>query len=340
MSKKKLTMKEIAAAVDVSVMTVSNVINGRDHLVGEETKRRVKAAIDELGYRPSATARALRSSRMFSIGFIVLYDERKFLGDPFIAALADGLCAQLAEQGYSLTIQGVFTDELSEAKAFRRMETDGLCLLLSGSQPTKYNLRELLKSLRQPIVLFQEGVQRAEPDICSIRQDDRGGGRLLAEHVVSRGARSVLVVVPQVEWPAISERVGGVREALHARPGVEMRVLVSESEKDADVQAALTNYLDQGGKPDAILAANDQMAIAAHTVLEQRGLTLPDQIMLTGFNRFNFWRYFSPKVTTVISPAEQLGRTAATALTRRIDDGEFEDRDIVLPVELVQGQTT
>jgi len=340
MAKNKVTMKEIAAAVDVSVMTVSNVINGRDHLVGEETRRRVAAAIDELGYRPSAAARALRSSRTFSIGFVVLYDERKFLGDPFIAALADGLCAQLAELGYSLTIQGVFTDELSEATAFRRMETDGLCLLLSGSQPTKYNLHTLLQSLRQPIVVFQESVETTEPDMCAVRQDDRAGGRFLAEHVLARGARSILMVVPRVEWPAISERIAGVREAVAASDGVTMTLLAADSEKDADVQRALAGHLDAGHTPDAVLAANDQMAIAAYAVLSARGLTPPNEVMLTGFNRFDFWRYFQPRITTVASPAEQLGSRAADALCQRIDEGEFADDDIVLPVELIQGETT
>ena len=269
-------------------MTVSNVVNGRSGTVGAETRMRVESAISELGYRPNAAARALKLSKSRTIGLIVLNESYNILADPFIADLADGLCAGVNEQGYSFLVQGLRPEDLERPLESLKMQCDGLCLLLSGASALRINMLTLLRQLKQPIVLFQQSLPEQIDDICLLRQDDFEGGRLIASYLLGRGARRLLMLVPALEWPAMVARLEGVRQAVALCPDAELEVLHTEGEKADAVKDSLGRHLESNALPDAIMAGNDQMAIATHELLIKAGTAVPDQVRLTGFNAFSF----------------------------------------------------
>jgi LacI family transcriptional regulator len=324
-----VTLKDVALAAGVTPMTVSNVLNKRSSQVSKETRDKVLVAIEQLGYRPHAIARRLRSGRRNAIGMLVLDDVPAFLSDPFTNQVIAGLSNVAADNGYSLVLQGVRYANFDNAPLLSQLEADGVCALLSGSSEQRRTLVARLTSLGIPLVLVQEKV--VAPGVCTIRQNDRGGAVEIARHVLSRGARRIMMLLPAEEWPAMIEREAGVREAC-AAAGAELIIVRCGDEGLADTQAALAAAIETHGVPDAVVGGNDRMAMAALKWLAENGFKVPDTVRVTGFNAFDFSTYTSPALTTVRSAAYEMGRRAGQELLANLRTGSFTADDIVLPV--------
>ncbi|MBN9345622.1 MAG: LacI family DNA-binding transcriptional regulator [Devosia sp.] len=338
---RRATLKDVARLAGVSPMTASNVVNGTLKGYNDDTRLKVLHAVEQLNYRAHVGARSLRTDRRMSVGMLVVQTGRRFLADPYITNLLDGLCTGLNQRGYSLVLQGLQPDEISASTLVRHLQTDGLGILMSGDFAADSALRSTILALNQPIILFQQALQDQASDICSIRQDDFEGGRAICEHLVQRGARSIVAVVPQLDWPAMRARVAGAQHYLtHSGARARLSVVTSTDESQVATQAALEGYLSSDGKLDAVLAGNDQMAIAAYRLLSNRGLSIPGDVRLAGFNGFDFLDYFGTRLTTVRSPAFELGQLGAYHMVRRIEGGSFDNASIVLPTELMVGTTT
>jgi LacI family transcriptional regulator len=338
---KRATLKDVAALAGVSPMTVSNVVNGRLSGYNHATRDKVLWAIRSTKYRPDVAARSLRTDKRMAVGMLVVQEERLFLADPYITNLLDGLCAGLNQHGYSMVLQGLAANEVPHAPLVRQLHTDGLCILMAGAYNPKSALAEALGSLGQPTVLFQQNYSDAKGDVCVLRQDDFEGGRMLSAHLIERGARSIVAVFPQLHWPAMKARIDGIRHSVDAAgQSVSLTVLTSIDETPVATEGALAGYLSGGDTFDAVIAGNDQMAIAAHRMLARRGKKIPDDVRVAGFNGFSFIDYLETRLTTVRSPAFQLGSLGAHHIIRRIETGAFETTSVVLPVDFVPGQTT
>jgi LacI family transcriptional regulator len=332
------TLRHVAERAHVSVMTVSNVVNERNQFVGVKTRERVQKAIRELNYHPSATSRKLRGMQDFTIGVVIADDEPAFLKDPFITEIVAGLGNQLSAQGYSLSIQGVRPDQVSKAVMFSSVGTDGICAILCGSEATRRRNVEFLLTLRQPVVLFQETLEIDSPHIAVVSQDDHEGGREIARHVIGRGARNLLFLRPSMEWPAISERCRGIRAAIkESRSGVRLTELECPHEGFAETQSALGRYLAAGKAVDAILGGNDRLAIAAMRYCQDRDIDVPGKMKVTGFNGFDSWRYTKPELTTIVSPAHEMGQLAGRMLLKHLRAGTFARRKVLVPVRFQAG---
>jgi LacI family transcriptional regulator len=335
------TLKDVAALSGVSPMTVSNVINGRGKGYNTETRDKVLWAVRRTNYRPDIAARSLRTDRRMAVGMLVVQEAGVNLVDPYITNLLDGLCAGLNQHGYSMVLQGLAASEIATAPLIRQRHGDGLCILTSSAYRAQSGLAELIGSLGQPVVLFQQPGEDIAGDVCVLSQDDFEGGRRLCAHLLERGAQRLVLIIPQPEWPAMQARLRGVREEI-ARVGSRssLTVLTSIDESAAATQGALAGFMSKGATFDAVIAGNDQMAIAAYRLLTSRGIRVPQDVKLTGFNGFAFLDYFEARLTTVRSPAFQLGTLGAHHMIRRLDSGQFETRALVLPVEFVPGETT
>jgi LacI family transcriptional regulator len=337
----RVTMKDVARAAGVTPMTVSNVINGRPNSVSAETRIRVQSEIDRLNYRPSANAQHLRLERRFSIGMIILDDDPGFLSDPFITSLVAGLGNFASEHGYSLVLHGVRPSAIDRPSLLTRVETDGVCALLSGPRKSRIDFLERIRHLRQPFILFQERIPTKFADACSISQDDFAGGRAVGLHVLRSAKRRIVWLAPATEWPALPERERGIRAAMNeVDSSAELHVLRCGDEGFAATQAALAEFTSIFGLPDAVLGGNDQMAISAMKWLQSRGCRIPDEIEVTGFNGFEVWRFSTPELTTIISPAYQMGQRAGHEIVSRLTAGSFFSRRIVLETHIKIGAST
>ncbi len=338
---RRVTIRDVAADAEVSVMTVSNAVNGRLSSMSPQTHQRIKEAIARLGYRPQTTARNLRLARHETIGVIVVSEDPAFLADPFVTQIVAGLSNQLGSHGYAAMLQGLAPEAIGLSRLVRNVRTDGLCAMLSGSPRQRESCRDVLLGVSQPLVLFQETLKLPEADTCLIRQDDHAGGRLVCGEVLDKGARDLVMLVPKRYWPAIGERVRGVKDLIRERKSQARLTVVKSSDASfADIQSGLSDYLDAHPKPDAVLAGNDQIGIAAMKLLASRGLKVPADLLLTGFNAFDFWQYTDPVLTTVRSPAYAMGARGAEEMLERLRNGAFATREIVYPVDLQRGGST
>lgn len=332
-------LSDVARRAGVSAMTVSNVINGRFRQMSPKTRHAVEKAIRDLGYRPHAAGRSLRLDEALNVGMLVVDEAPSFLSDPFTAHLIAGMTNYLSSRGYGVVVQGVKPDEFERSMFIRKFATDGLCILMSGP-PEQYSERvRAVASLGQPTVLFETKVKEDYDNVCSIAQDNFGGGKKIAEHLLECGVSRVLLVLPRLSWPAILERRRGVEAVFRTNRGVDLDFVLCDEDL-ASTQAAIVQKLDAGFTPDAIIGGNDQMAIAAMNLVRRRGMRVPDDIMITGFNAFEFRSYADPLLTSVVSPVQQMGSKAAEELIRRIKTGSFSSKDIVFPAQLILGTST
>jgi LacI family transcriptional regulator len=333
-----VTIREVAEAAGVSFMTVSNVLNRRPGTSTAETAARVLEHVARLGYRRQATARALRLATHEAIGMIIIDDAPNFLADPFITQLVAGLSNEVNSRGYAVLLHGMPAERLGDSPMVRNLRTDALCVLLSGNPAVRRRSLEMIARVNQPIVLFQENLLDACANVCVIRQDDFTGGQILGEHVLSRGARRLALLVPRLYWPAIGARARGIAFAVRqSRNRVSMRIVRAPDGCIVEIQQALRAYVTQHGPPDAVLAGNDQMAVAAIGLLRARGLNVPGQVMVTGFNGFDIWRHTEPTLTSIQSCAYELGARGGREVLECLSSGCFSQSEVVFPVKFLPG---
>lgn len=337
----RVTLRDVAQLAGTTPMTVSNVVNGRAGAVGPEVAKRVRAACERLGYRPHANARRLRTNRRQAIGVVIVDPSPAYVSDPLTAAMLAGLTATLGREGYSTVLHGVAPDDLDDAPLLRQIESDGICLMLSGSPAQRGAIVQRVHALGQPLLLLQGEVEPGIPDAASIVQDDRGGAAVLARHLFDEPTPHAVMLVPRQPWPAMERREAGVRDVLEdlADPPA-FHVLRCGNEGFEPTQAALADHIARHGVPDVVVGGNDQMAIAAIKLLVGRGLRVPQDVRVSGFNGLDFWRYASPELTTVFSPAYAIGEAAAAAMLDRLRLGSFSFRQKVLPVRFAAHAST
>ena len=337
---RRVTVRDVAAAAGVSAMTVSNVINGRNTDVGAETRKRVEEAIRTLNYRPQRGGQGLRSASSNSVGLIIIDPSPAFLSDPFTAAMVSGLSNVMRVADMTLTIQGVSIEALEKSIFIRQLVVDGFCVILSGDAAERKAAIDAIARLQQPFILLQETLPAGVKDACAVREDDEFGGKLIAGHLMARGVSRILLILPKTDWPALEGRSNGLRMAMEAAQySATFDVLRAEDEEFASVQAALSSHLREHPLPEVIVGGNDRIALAAMALLQDRGHVIPNDIKIVGFNGFEFSRYARPSLTTVLSPAYQIGEKAGELMLERFAGKPFPKRDVVFAVSLSAGQS-
>jgi LacI family transcriptional regulator len=340
-SRRKLaraTLSDVARAAGVSVMTVSNFVHAKP--VRLKTRKLVGEAIARLNYRPNLSARSLRLSEEFSVGVVIADTDPAYLNDPFISRLVSGLSNYLSSLDYTLDVQGVAPERFENATILKKVGNEALCAILCGPKDLRKEHFDYLNRLGQPIVVFREVFRAPSPNMAVVSQDDLSGGKQLGEHLLKKRLRSVVFVRPALDWCAVEQREKGLRSILAtAAPAIDIKTVISPSERFDDVQQVVRDNLAKR-TPDAIVGATDSMAAAALKACELTGLRVPKDLVIAGFNGFDVWRYTSPTITTVISPAYELGRCAGELLIQRLKTGAFSKRSVVLPVRLQLGEST
>lgn len=321
-------------------MTVSNVVRGKTQLVKLETRRRVEESIARLNYRPNLSARSLRLSEDRSVGIVIADTDPAFLTDPFISRLVSGLSNYLSGLDYTLDVQGVAPERFENATILRKAGNDALCAILCGPKALRKSHFEYLQRLGPPVIVFQESFSSATPGMALLHQDDLAGGGLLARHLLKKKIRSAVFLRPALEWAAVEQREKGFRAVIaKEKKSVDVKTILATTEGFDDVQRIVKGHLSSR-IPDAIVCATDSMAGSVLKACEALGLEVPKDVMVTGFNGFDVARYTSPTLTTVVSPAYEMGRCAGELLMERLKGKDFSKRSIVFPVTLQEGQST
>jgi DNA-binding LacI/PurR family transcriptional regulator len=334
------TLQDVAARAKVSVATVSNLLNGRGHEMGSETRERVAQAMVALDYRPNVTARGLRSSKTRALGFLVLDDDAKFLADPMTDMVIAGAGDVTRERGYGLLIQSARIGELDDAllRPLRESRVDGAIMYLSGEPTSRGVYTKRVEELGYPCVLFGES---SDNGISSVVADNTDGAYRLAAHLLERGHRQIAFVSARTSWPMIEDRYSGYRAALQDHGVPLLRELqLFRGRWDAASGAAMADALfELKEPPTAIMAANDLLALGVMRAAQQRGLRIPEDVAICGFNNFDFAAFVNPPLTTVALPVYEMGRAAATILIDGMEGGSSPETKS-FPVEVIVREST
>lgn len=335
---RRATLSDVAREAGVSVMTVSNFVHGKP--VRVQTRKLVESAIARLNYRPNVSARNLRLAKECSVGLVIADTDPEYLNDPFISRLVSGLSNYLSSLDFTLDVQGVSPERFEAATILSKVGNEALCAILSGPRSLRRQYFDYLLGLGQPTIVFRETFRPSSRNVAIVGQDDFSGGRQLGEHLRERGARSILFVRPSLEWCAVEERERGLRAGLESDDSqAEVRTVIATSERFTDVHETVGRELARR-MPDAIVAATDSMAAAALKACEHKGLKVPRHLLVAGFNGFDVCGFTSPTLTTVVSPAYEMGRLAGELLLERLKSGRFERRMVTMPVRLQVGEST
>ncbi|MCJ1709466.1 LacI family DNA-binding transcriptional regulator [Microbacterium sp. VKM Ac-2923] len=322
-------IQDVAARAEVSVGTVSNVLNGRA-TVSTATAERVRAAIDTLGYVRNGAARQLRAGRSRSIALIVLD-----VGNPFFAAVARGAEARAAEDGYVVLLGSSGGDgdrERLYLDEFREQRVAGVLLTPTDADG---DVACHLASAGVPVVLVDG--RTAGGDVCAVSVDDVEGGYLAVAHLLAQGRRRISFVAGPLSTCQVADRLAGARRAVAEVEGAALEIVETDAMTVLAGRAAGERLRARDDKPDAVFAANDLLAVGVLQALTILGdIRVPDDIALVGYDDIDFAAAAVVPLTSVRQPAEALGSTAVDLLLRQLDGAlDSADRQVRFRPELV-----
>jgi LacI family transcriptional regulator len=307
------TLRDVAQLAGVSTSTVSHVLN-ETRFVSEELRQRVVEAMHELDFQPNAAARTLSLKRSHIIGLIV-----SDIRNPFFAALARGVEDVAQETGYTLVLCNSDEDperEIACLRALQMRQVDGILLASAGEA---HPLLSRMVRAGYAIVLVDR--ELPELGVPAILMDNAGGAYAAVRHLLARGHRRVAMLSGRGTISTTTERVDGYHRALReADVEPDPRLLVSGESTSEGASLATDQLLDISPPPTAIFSGNNLMSIGALHAIVRRGLRVPHDVALVGFDDFPYpWSdAFQPRLTTVAQPTYDLGRRAAEMLVDRL----------------------
>jgi len=327
------TIKDVAQRAGVSVTTVSHVIN-KTRFVSDELKQKVLKAMEELSFKPNAVARSLRVKESNTIGLIIPDST-----NPYFAEIGWGVEYSSRKHGYSVILCNS-DDDLQKEESYINVliekQVDGIIIVAAGSSTAH------LISLQErniPTVMFE----RDSPDvkIDSVQVDNKIGGQIATRHLIELGhTRIACITGPREVTPSYS-RFDGYKEELE-RNGIEIRkeYIIKGDFKPQGGYEAAEELLNLAQPPTAIFACNDLMAIGVSRAVIERGMKIPGDISLIGFDDIYLSKYTNPPLTTIKQPRLAMCEEAVNCLLSRMQDLQRSASSIVVNVELVKRAST
>lgn len=322
------TIRDVARAADVSVASVSRVLNGHDN-VRPELRERVEAAAARLGYVPHAGARSLSLARSNAIG-IVLPD----LHGEFFSELLRGMDREASARGLQLLLSNMHADPARGVEALRTMRgrVDGMVVMAPHIDPD-----QLFAHLPTGVPVVLVNCAPHHQPRPELRIDNVAGARAMVDHLVATGRRRILHLAGPIGNIDAEERVGGYCAGI-AAAGLEPLIERGTFLEESGVSVA-EKLVREGSDVDAVFAANDMMAIGVLMGLRRAGIEVPGRVALAGFDDVPLARLISPSLTTLRIDIAELGERAVARLTDQI--GGADDRSIELRAPaLVVRETT
>jgi DNA-binding LacI/PurR family transcriptional regulator len=309
------TIADVARAAEVSKGAVSFALNGRPG-VAAHTRERILAVAAELGWTPSVSARSLSTRRAHAVGLVVAREPELLGADPFFPPFIAGIETVLSGRGQALMLQ-VPPDCDAEAHGYRRLAAEGR---VDGVFLTDLRVDDprpaLLVELGLPgVTLGRTPEQRLLP---AVSLDDRAGIADAVRHLVAMGHRRIGHVAGPQHFVHGRARKSAWRTTL-SEAGLLTDLCVTADFTAAGGATATATLLDRAQPPTAIVYANDVMAIAGMSVAAARGVLVPDQLSVTGFDDTELARHLRPALTTVRSDPLGWGAAAAALLLEAID---------------------
>jgi LacI family transcriptional regulator, galactose operon repressor len=326
-----MNLEQVARRAKVSTATVSRVLNNAS-VVKSSTRARVMRAIEELKYHPNLHARHLAGGKSSTIGVIVSNMENPFFFDIYKTVESDAHAG-----GYEVVVAN--TDYRSEqlVASIRLMigrRVAGLAAIVSEMEPA---LIDELTDSGMPVVFYDVGTPRK--NITNIRVDYRRGIEKVVDYLHHLGHRRLGFVGHHAVLGPINERMKTVMDAVARIPELEVRTSADSDTLEGGRQAT-RSLLGSGFQPTAIVCVNDIMAVGALRELRERGLRVPQDVSVTGFDNVKLSEFCYPALTTVHIPRDRIGHIICERLAPKPDRPDVGDQEIVIDPELVLRDST
>jgi LacI family transcriptional regulator len=335
MKQKQAGVKDVAKLAQVSLGTVSHVLNHPERVTAQ-TRKKVLAAIEELRFTRNNAASQLRAGRRTAIGLIV-----PDIANPFFSEVARGVEDEADAQGYTVLLCNSAESEVRQQRHLQFLLEERVSGLLLTPVDNK-NVRQATEPLLtagQPVVLIDQ-ISRYN-DACLVAVDDVLGGELAGAHLLNLGAHRVAFVGGRAWIRQSRDRLSGLRDAV-AKCNAKATVTVLEVEGLGSSCGYKVGEELLTTKPDAIFCANDLLALGVMRRLFEQKVRIPNDVMLMGYDDIDFAGSAAVPLSSIRQPAYQLGRTSASLLLAEANDvsGEHVHQQILFRPELVVRSST
>ncbi|ASN53708.1 LacI family DNA-binding transcriptional regulator [Sinomonas sp. R1AF57] len=330
-----VSIKDVARHANVSIGTVSNVLN-RPEMVSEDRRRRVTQVIEELGYVRNDVARQLKAGQSLTVGLVVQDSANPFYNEIALGAEAAaeklGQAVILGNAGLSPAREGLYLD------LFQEQRVRGVLITPQSADRARI---DTLRSRGIPVILVDEHASSSL--YCSLAVDDIEGGRLAVEHLLSTGRRRIAFVGGPDSLHQVRDRRTGARRAVQGVPGASLEDFASEALTVLEGRRIGEQIADlpQDRRPDAVFAANDLVAIGLLQAFAfHRRIRVPEDIALIGYDDIDFATSAIVPLSSIRQPARLIGRTAVELLEDESTDPEHRHRHVSFQPELVVRDST
>jgi DNA-binding LacI/PurR family transcriptional regulator len=335
------TIKEVASVAGVSTQTVSRVINDRPD-VSSETRKRVQDVIGKLGYRPSALARSLISQRSYTLGVVTA--GLKYIGP---SRTLSGIASAAEEAGYSLLLKELPKFDANDIapifQALLSRHVDGIIWAVPEIGENRKWVNDPPSDVVVPLVYLTMEPQKNIP-VVSI--DNYNGGQMAVLHLLEQGYRNIGHISGPLDWWEARQRLAAWKDTLKGA-GFEVRdnQWAEGNWSSSSGAQALEKIFEQYPELDSIFVANDQMALGVLKAVIDKGLKIPEDIGIVGFDNMPESAYFWPPLTTVQQDQYDIARVAVAEMIKIIETGwqglnPVTPKSILLPPTLVVRQSS
>lgn len=329
-----VTIYDVAREANVSMATVSRVVNGNPN-VKPTTRKKVLEAIDRLGYRPNAVARGLASKKTTTVGVII-----PDISSIFYSELARGIedIATMYKYNIILSNSDQNTDkELHLLNTMLGKQVDGIVFM--GGNITDVHVEEFKRS-PVPIVLAASVEEQAQTPSVNINYEQAIYDSV--QLLVEKGHKRIAFVSGPMSEPINSVRkLAGYKRALEEAVIAFDDALVAEGDYSYDSGIeALAHLLEQSDKPTAVIAATDEMALGVIHGAQDRGVSIPEDLEVIGFDNTRLSLMVRPQLTTVVQPTYDIGAVAMRLLTKLMNKEQVDDQIVELPHRIEVRQST
>jgi LacI family transcriptional regulator len=333
-SKRQLTILHVAREAGVSYQTVSRVLNDRPD-VAPETRERVQAIINRLGYQPNASARSLASKRTRTLGLITAD-----FSDYFFTQVIAGAEVEARAQGYRFMLGSTernLQDEPAYLHLLAERHVDGILLARPGAESESKVLHDLLQ---EGVPIVTTAYYLVGEPITVVDVDNVEGGYQATQCLLEDGHREIALITGPTTWKSVANRTAGYVKALREAGVTSSADLRAEGDWSYQSGYQAARALLEGGRPfTAIFAHNDQMAIGALRALREAGLRVPRDVSVIGYDDIPGAAYAVPALTTIRQPMREVGAVAARLLIEAIESPSAAHREVLLKTELIRRES-
>lgn len=334
--KKKISIRDIARDMNVSTSTVSFVINGRGEEMGISTEvtRRVQEHVEKIGYRPNHLAKSLRTGKTFVVGMLM-----EFISDPFFSAIARQVEANANESGYKVFFSSTEnnTGKTKELIGILRdRNVDGY--IIAPPPGIEADIKSLVDE-HIPVVLFD----RFFPDMAThnVVIDNKGGAYVGTQLMGDAGAKSIAIITLNSTQSQMADRLSGYLEGIKEFGQDPIVCKVTFGQTHEAMVNKIRDFLLAHNEIDGLLFGTNYIAIAGLHAIQEIGRSIPDEIAVVGFDDNSHFSLFSPPITAVAQPEDEIARSSTDLLMQLIKDPAeiHKPRTIVLPTRLMLRQS-